>query len=402
MFEMDMWRRANITLALDSLAANRLRTALTITVIAIGITSLVGIETAMDILSEEVSGSFGRMGAGSIAITSSPSGESRPITLHEAESFVAQWSGNSACLSAELLQMAEVSSEGKHTDPVVKIVAADRNFVETARLSLAEGRNFSKREVQISSNVCILGHAVAAKLFKHRSPIGHTVTAAGASLRVAGILERQGALLGEGYDNSLIIPIAAARGKFISGSTDFRILIPCDAHSDISAVENEARSAMRAARRLPAGHQCDFDVSSSDALQQKFSSIKHKLSIAALIVGLITLLGASVGLMNILLVSVKERTAEIGLRKAIGERVSSIRRQFLLEAVIIGQAGGAIGIIVGLLTGNAVALWLESSFIIPWVWIFRAVAICLAVSLASGSIPASRAAALNPVDSLRR
>ena len=391
---------ANIALAYSSLSANRLRTALTITIIAIGITSLVGIETAIDVLASGFSGSFGRMGAGNVTISSSEEEGCRPVNRREAVTFVSLWQGSDASIMAELGDMSEVSSGDRHTDPVVRLVASDEKRLAAECLELSCGRNFTRREAWSSGGMCIIGDAVAKRLFGDASPLGSAVNAGGAQLSVCGVLGRQGAVLGGGFDNAVIIPLASA-GRFISDGTAFRIDIACpDEAARIGTVER-ASAAMSAVRRLHPGAERDFNVSSSDSLQQKLASIKGKLSNAALIIGLITLLGAAVGLINILLVSVKERTCEIGLRKALGERESSIRRQFLLESVLIGQTGGAIGILAGLLAGNAVALIMESEFTVPWTWLVRAVFLCLAVSILSGSIPASRAAALNPIDALR-
>ena len=390
----------NIALACSSLSANRLRTALTITIIAIGITSLVGIETAIEVITSGFSGSFGRMGAGTVSISSSDDARFRPVSRREAAAFLSLWQGNDTSIMAELGDMAEVSCGDRHTDPVVRIVASDENRLNAECLELSCGRNFTHREVWSSGGMCILGDAVARKLFGNDSPLGSVINANGAQLSVCGVLGRQGAILGGGFDNAVIIPLAAA-GRFISEGTGFRIDIICNDEAERPVVAEMAGAAMSSVRRLHPGAERDFSISSSDSLQQKLSSIKGKLSNAALIIGLITLLGAAVGLINILLVSVKERTREIGLRKALGEKVSSIRRQFLLESVLIGQTGGLIGIFLGLLAGNTVALIMESSFTMPWIWLLRAVFICLAVSILSGSIPASRAAALNPIDALR-
>lgn len=396
----DMWMETNIALACSSLSTNRLRTALTITIIAIGITSLVGIETAIDVLASGFSGSFGRMGAANVSVSSSDEEGSRPVSRREAVTFVSLWQGNDASIMAELGDMTEVSCGDRHTDPVVRLVASDEKRLGAECLELSCGRNFTRREVWSSGGMCIIGDAVAGRLFGDSSPLGSTINAGGSRLSVCGVLRRQGAVLGGGFDNAVILPLAAA-GRFISGETAFRIDIECPDGAGRIETADKAAAAMASIRRLHPGAKRDFKVSSSDSLQQKLSAIKDKLSNAALIIGIITLLGAAVGLINILLVSVKERTGEIGLRKALGEKVSSIRRQFLLESVLIGQAGGAIGIIAGLVAGNAVALIMESSFTVPWIWILRAVFICLAVSILSGSIPAGRAAALNPVEALR-
>ena len=216
---------------------------------------------------------------------------------------------------------------------------------------------------------------------------------------VVGVLAAQGALMGGGSDYTMVLPLQAGR-EWLAEETQWQITLLPDPGAE-SRLEESARTRMRALRRLSPSAPDDFRFRRSDALQSRLDSLERKLSLAALAIGLITLLGAAVALMNILLVSVKERTGEIGLRKALGERVASIRRSFLAESILIGQMGGMAGIVLGLLAGAGVALALGGGWHVPWEWLAAALGLCVLVSLLAGTLPARRAAALQPVDALR-
>ena len=380
--------------ALAAIKANRLRSVLTISIIAIGVTALVGIETAIGVLSRQLSESFGRMGSGTLSLV--PEAEARPFSWHEASSFVESFEtcDGLASLSAPITPVAVVTAEGKRTDPMVSVLAADATWLPVSSRALAQGRNFTPRESAAGSAVCLVGHSLARKLFgSDVAAAGKTLSFSGMPYTVIGVLAAQGTLLGGGSDYTLVLPLQAGR-EWLSEETQWQITLS-------GVPEREASTRMRTLRRLPPGVPDDFQFRRSDALQSRLDSLEKKLSIAALAIGLITLLGAAVALMNILLVSVKERTGEIGLRKALGERVASIRRSFLAESILIGQIGGVAGIVLGLLAGAGVALTLGGGWHIPWGWLAAALGLCVLVSLLSGTLPARRAAALQPVDALR-
>lgn len=377
--------------ALAAIKANRLRSVLTVSIIAIGVTALVGIETAIGVLSRQLSESFGRMGSETLALV--PDKEARPFSWHEASAFAESFAPGEVSLSAEVTPMAVVTAGGKRTDPMVSVLAADASWLTVSNRSLAQGRNFTPRESAAGSAVCLIGHSLARKLFGEGAATGRTLSFSGIPYTVTGVLAAQGALMGGGSDYTLVLPLQVGRA-WLSEDTPWQISLS-------QAISREACIRMRTLRRLPPGVPDDFLFRSSDALQQRLESLEEKLSLAALAIGLITLLGAAVALMNILLVSVKERTGEIGLRKALGERVASIRRSFLAESVLIGQIGGAAGILLGLLAGAGVALTLGGGWYVPWKWMAAALGLCLVVSLSAGTLPARRAAALQPVDALR-
>ena len=378
--------------ALDSLSTNRRRVLLTVAIIAVGVASLVGIETAVGVLTDRVAGSFDRLGAGLFTIR--PKEDASPLDARQAAAFAAAFRQAEAvscwCISR---QAAIVRSGGKATDPVVEIVATDAGYLACQDLSLASGRNFSPYEVEQHAKVALIGDNVRRRLFGDSDAIGKEITAAGARYRVIGVLQRQGALFGTGIDSGILCPMEATES---SCSVTVRT-----APAAAGATLSEAGCLMAAIRRLPPGAAPDFEIVQADSAQATLASLRAKLSLVALAIGLITMLGAAVGLMNSMLVSVKERTREIGTRRALGAKARAIARQFLGEALLIGLLGSAAGILLGLLLGNLVALALDGGFSIPWGWIAAAVLLASAVSLVSGLLPARRAARLDPIEALR-
>ncbi|MBQ0025633.1 MAG: ABC transporter permease [Bacteroidales bacterium] len=384
--------RQNFEIALRSLRGNRLRTSLTVAIIAVGVMSLVGIQTALDIMSEKVVGSFSKMGASLFRIESKE--DYAPVGLREARDFVERCDfAGSASISSLQSMTSQIRCGTKVTDPVVCVIASDENYLGSQMLALSAGRNFRREEVLSRESVAIIGDNVRRKLFGEGSGVGETVVVGNGHYVVTGTLERQGAIFGTGADNSVVIPVGGDCVCTID-------ILPLPEEDFMETVER-SRLLMRSVRRLRPGMENDFVIVRADTMQDKLSSLKDKLSIAALAIGLVTLLGSAIGLMNIMLVSVKERTKEIGTRKALGASPATIRRHFLAESVLVGQIGGIWGILLGILFGNIVALAMEGNFTVPWEWVLMSVGICLAVSLVSGYVPASRAAALPPVEALR-
>ena len=384
--------RDSFRFALDSVLSNRRRVLLTVAMIAAGVASLVGIETAVDVLAGQVAGSFGKMGAGLFTLQAKD--DAPPLDVRQGAAFAAACDF-AAAASVWTVQGRAVSvrSAGAATDPVVQVVGTDAAYLACQDVRLAAGRNFSPYEVAAHSPVALIGDQVRRKLFGASDGIGEEVTAGGVRYRIVGVLARQGALFGTGPDASLLCPIdpaapsCAVTVRTRPGSTSFAVA--------------EAGRRMAALRRLSPGVQPDFDLVGADSARSMLSALRKKLSLAALVIGLITMLGASVGLMNSLLVSVRERTREIGTRRALGAKARAIQGQFLAEAMLIGLSGSAAGVLSGLLCGNLVAFALEGSFTVPWNWILAAVVLASAVSLVSGLLPARRAAGLDPVDALR-
>lgn len=382
--------RDEIRFALDSLLVNRRRMVLTVAIIAVGVASLVGIQTAVSILADEVAGSLGRAGAGLFTLQAQK--EAPPISYRQAKSFCEMLPSTSVW--SVVKKQAQLRSGGVTTDPVVRVLACDENYLACQDLRLAAGRGFTLREVEERLPVALIGDNVRKKLFGNENGLGEMVSCGSGRYRVVGVLAREGALYGSSLDASMLVPIDAS-------AADCRISVRVPETGTLSSAVAEAGAQLAAVRRLPPGSEPDFEIAKAEGAETTLASLRSKLSLLALAIGLVTMLGASVGLMNSLLVSVKQRTQEIGTRRALGARARSISRQFLLESVVIGQMGNASGVLLGLLFGGLTALALGGRFSVPWPWLGAATLLSLAVSLAAGVLPARRAARLNPVEALR-
>lgn len=387
--------------ALDAVLANRRRARLTVAIIAVGVASLVGIQTAVAVLADRVVGSFGKLGAGLFTIQ--PKEDAPPITVREADSVLPGLTesvvpGSTGHLTATAWSLrstrTQVRSGGAATDPVVRVLACDAQYLACQGVGLAAGRNFTLREVEERQPVALLGDNVRKKLFGAGDGLGEMIAFGSGRYRVVGVVDRQGALFGTNLDSAVLIPLDGA-------ATSCCITVRVAAGTAQAAAVAEAGRQMAAVRRLPPGAEPDFEIVQADGAQEMVASLRAKLSLIALAIGLITMLGASVGLMNSMLVSVKERTREIGTRRALGAKARAVEMQFLLESVLIGQAGNVAGVLLGLSLGALVAWGLDGRFVVPWLWLLAATLLSLAVSLASGLLPARRAAALDPVEALR-
>lgn len=387
--------------AVSYLKGNKVRTVLTVAIIAVGIMAIVGIQTAITIMTESIAGSFSKMGTDLLSLEPM---EGKPsIGVKQARSFVKQseYFAQIASVYSIKSSIAQIKSGRAVTDPVITVISADEQYLGTQSSDVTAGRVLTSSDILRHTPVAMIGANVQRKLFRDEyasgdeseAGVGENILVCGRRFRVVGVIGRQGAMFGTGLDNSVIVPLENEKECQIC-------FIPVEEMGSIQAGD-EARQLMRQIRALGPSDESDFLVVRADTMQGKLEAIKSKLSVAAFLSGLITLLGSVVGLMNIMLVSVKERTREIGTRKALGARNSEIIRQFLTESVLIGQAGGVSGIVLGILSGNIVALLMDGRFTVPWNWLVISVILCFVVSLMSGIMPARRAAALNPIEALR-
>lgn len=405
--------RENLSVALKSIRNNGLRSLLTILIIAVGITSLVGILTATDALKREVFSSFEKFGTTSFSIVQkyfSSEGGARSrvrnntaITYGQAQQFKRLY-GEEGTVSvySNVLSDVAVKFEGESSNPTSRVVAADENYLRFINVPVQHGRGISVSDMELASQVCIIGNGVARTLFKDgASATGKVISVNGYRFEVIGVMEAQGGSFGGSADSWVVIPVSTARTGFVGEKTSFSIGIVPDSFELGKDYHSGAEQVMRGVRRLSPIDETDFKISSSESMLEELKGVMEIITVISAVIGLITLLGAAVGLMNIMLVSVKERTREIGTRKALGASSKMIKEQFLFESVAISQIGCALGIVLGILAGNIVALAMSASFIIPWVWIFAAIAVCFVVGVASGYLPAVRASRLDPIEALR-
>lgn len=405
----------NLEESLKSIRDNLLRTVLTAMIIAIGITALVGILTAIDGIQASVNDSFAGLGVNTFSIDEKRGGgrtqQGRteknypPIRYSDVREFKKRYDYPAKIsVSTRITGNAELKRGSEKTNPNIRLYGTDDSYIITEGYELEQGRNFSNIDLSKGLNVAIIGYDTRDALFnENENPINQEISLYGNVFRVIGVMEEMGSVGGGGNaDRKVLIPFAKGRQIGSGVNLDYRIDVLVSNTGNLETAMGEATSLMSAIRQDPIGAELSFEIQEKKSLSERLGEITGYLRIGGFAIGLITLLGASVALMNIMMVSVTERTREIGIRKALGATPRLIRQQFLMEAIVICQIGGIAGVLLGMGIGNVVANFMNvGQFIVPWVWIISALLICVAVGLFSGYYPAFRASRLDPIESLR-
>ncbi|MEP6645894.1 MAG: ABC transporter permease [Saprospiraceae bacterium] len=409
--------RENLSQAIRSVRANMLRAILTLMIIAFGIMALVGILTSIDALLFTMNDSFSGMGANSFTIVPGTGNlhsnrrgrqdkDADPINFRQAMEFKERFDypGSKVSVSGLGAWDATLKFEKEKTNPTVLVYGIDEVYLSMNGYDLAYGRNFTNIEQEAGTMVTIIGMDIVNDLFnkKPEFAMNKVMTIDDHKFTVVGVLESKGASMNRSADRRVLIPLMTE--KYLYGGSDRKNYDLTVSSSNAEEIDDEISMAigiMRNIRKLRASQENNFSTIQSDSMLNLLKENTATIRIATIGIGLITLIGAAIGLMNIMLVSVTERTREIGISKAIGATRANIMSQFLTEAVMICQMGGIVGIILGIAIGNGVALLLGGKFIMPWAWIILGFVTCMIVGLVSGLYPALKAAKLDPIESLR-
>jgi putative ABC transport system permease protein len=401
-------------LSLSNVRANLLRSILTLIIIAIGIMSLVGILTSIDSMIYSMSSNFSYLGANSFSIDRLSTEfrkhgkeeykESPPFTFSQVTEFKERFTDQAiVTISYGATYNAIVQYQNKKTNPSTRIRGIDENYFKVTGYEIQYGRNFSNHELEDGSPVAIIGVELVKRLFDDQAEkaLNKFLTINNQKYLVVGVLKSRGASMNEGADRRIFIPLIRSKTEYGFANANYDLDVSVPASIEIDQKVSQAIGELRVIRKLKPFEENDFEISKSDGIVEFLKENTVKLRAAAVAIGLMTLLGAAIGLMNIMLVSVTERTREIGIAKAIGATKKNIISQFLTEAIIICQLGGILGILIGIPIGNIVTIIVGGQFLIPWAWIILGLVVCMIVGVLSGIYPALKAANLDPVESLR-
>jgi putative ABC transport system permease protein len=405
--------RESFQMAMHALATHKLRSALTLLGVLIGVFSIIVVMTAIRVLQTNIESELSQLGTHTISITKNPA-----IHVMGRESWEKIWRRKNITY-AQALQLKDKTTLAKsiavdstlwrdaafsrfsETNPDVPLMGVSPESFPARNWVVEHGRGILESDLDSVRNVCVLGSSLAKKLFPFGTGLGEKVKFRGISYTVVGVLEARGQTLGGDQDNFMVIPMTTGLNRFGAQWRSLTILVQAHDAKHFDDTIEQARGALRAIRKVPPGEEDDFEVITNDSLVSQFRSITFAVRVGATAVSSIALLAAGIGIMNIMLVSVTERTREIGIRRAVGAKKRNILAQFILEAIMICQVGGILGVILGILGGNAAAWALKMPAVIPVDWAVLGVVICSIVGIVFGTYPAIKAANLDPIESLR-
>ncbi len=399
-------------MALDSLRANKLRSALTLLGIAIGLFSIIIVMTSIGAIQKSVEDAFNSIGTNNFIIQKMPAvrmggpgswrkyRNRKDITIAQGERLK-EITTLPAAVGIKLQKSSRVVKYGSQsTNPDVMLIGVNLDEFIINDYEIEEGRGISKQDEIYARPVCVIGQDIVDKLFKSVDPIGEKIRVDNLNLEVIGTIKKIGSVLGQDQDNFIAIPLSTYKRAY-GDKSSAQITVMAESEDLLEKTKNEVIGALRIIRKVPPGKDNDFEIVTNDQLIEQFNDLTKYFKLGAGIIAFIALLAAGIGIMNIMLVSVTERTKEIGIRKAIGARKITIKTQFVVEAVILSLIGGLIGILLGVIGGNIVAVYLKVSAILPLDWILIGLLVTSIVGVIFGVYPAAKASNLDPIEALR-
>lgn len=401
-----------LMIALNSLRANKLRSILTIVGIIVGIFSIITISTIVTVLQNSIEEGVSQLSQTTFQLQKFPVMMERgdrakfrnrkDISIEEYFALKDKLANVAKAVGAEQWGFAKLFKYGnKETNPNVQFVGCTPEAFPNNQWIADKGRSFSDNDVQRYEKVVVIGSSLAKNLFDFIDPIGQEIKVDNHKLKVIGVLEAQGSSFGNDPDNFAAIPLTTYQSLYGKRTRSINITVSSFSKEDYEDVIEKATGYFRTIRKVPAGEDDDFGIFSNESLLTNINNMTAGVKIGAYVIALIALLAAGVGIMNIMLVSVTERTKEIGIRKAIGAKRKNILYQFLTEAVVLSLLGGFVGIILGLIAGNMAGAALGAAVSIPVDWVVIGVLLCILVGVGFGTYPAYKAANLDPIDALR-
>ncbi len=400
-----------IRMALNALRTNKLRSLLTMLGVAIGVFSVIGVMTALSVIQVSIENGLSFLGSNLFQFAKYPVmsngndnqkyANRRNISLAEANEFKRLMEGQANAICFKVFDGGKPASYDRKKIQGLTLIGTNENFLIANSFTIGYGRNLSPEDVELARSVVVVGKRIEKSLFPNETPLGKTIKINDKPYQIIGVLGEKGQAFGQSDDSNMLVPITRYFNDFGWVNRTVNIAIQATSQATYNQTFDKAITAMRVARGLKLGQDNDFEIYSNDTLVAAFHSVADVISAGALVVSAIALLAAGIGIMNIMLVSVTERTREIGLRKAIGARKKDIVRQFLLEAIVLSEMGGLAGIISGVAGGNGIAIWLEIPMVFPWFWTVTGLIVCSLIGIGFGWFPAWKAAQLHPIEALR-
>ena len=403
-----------LRLAVAALSANKLRSGLTMLGITIGVFSVISVMTATGALQASVETGLSFLGSNFFQFAKFPAlggggpqaalkyGNRHDITFEQAMVYKRLMADTGAVISLKVFDGNKRVSYGRlRTNPNISVVGTNENFLASNSYTIAEGRNLNENDVNLARSVALIGADIRKRIFPVEDPVGKLIKINEKNYTVVGVLEEKGSSLGGSQDAYVLVPITRFFEDYGRTKRTVNIATQSTSQQTYQKTLNAGIGAMRIARALKPGEENDFELFTNDSLVGAFAAVANAVRAGAFVISSVALLAAGVGIMNIMLVSVTERTKEIGVRKSIGAKKRDILRQFLVEAVFLSELGGLVGILLGVAGGNAVASMLKADILFPWGWAVAGLLVCSAIGITFGMYPAWQAASLDPIEALR-